>query len=153
MKNIKNKESRSLVVVIIVIIIVLIFLIFKSLFIQKEICGLKVMGKNYDVSFCNLSCSTDNDCRFTCGCGAINKNETCQDEGTIYDCVNHQVKCEENKCISGEENINSQVECSGSCRCMEKCNEQGPTYFIPSEEGFLECSINSINKICCCSGV
>ena len=48
---------------------------------------------------------------------------------------------------------NPQIKCSGTCKCMEKCNEKGPTYFIPVGEEFSECSINSVNKICCCSGV
>ncbi len=48
---------------------------------------------------------------------------------------------------------NPQTECLGSCRCMKECNERGPTYFIPVEQGSSECSVNSINKICCCSGV
>ncbi len=48
---------------------------------------------------------------------------------------------------------NPQIECLGSCRCMEKCNESGPEYIISSKEGLEECSINLINKKCCCSGV
>ena len=48
---------------------------------------------------------------------------------------------------------NSQIKCLETCKCMEKCNESGPTYFIPAKEGSSECSVNSINKICCCSGV
>ena len=48
---------------------------------------------------------------------------------------------------------NPQAKCLGTCNCMEKCNEKGPTYFIPVEEGTSECSVNSVNKICCCSGV
>ena len=48
---------------------------------------------------------------------------------------------------------NPQVKCLGSCNCMEKCNEEGPTYFIPVKEGSSECSVNSVNKICCCSGI
>jgi len=48
---------------------------------------------------------------------------------------------------------NSQIKCLETCKCMEKCNESGPTYFIATEEGYPECSVNSTNKICCCSGV
>jgi len=73
-------------------------------------------------------------------------------------CVGHGLgKCYKEECISLEEyenlSKNPQTECLGSCRCMEKCNEKGPTYFIPEEGGAPECSVNSINKTCCCSGV
>ncbi|MAG08113.1 hypothetical protein CMO89_01465 [Candidatus Woesearchaeota archaeon] len=46
-----------------------------------------------------------------------------------------------------------QTGCLGSCRCMEECNKEGPTYFIPAEEGASECAGNTDGKICCCSGV
>lgn len=49
---------------------------------------------------------------------------------------------------------NPQLICGGTCRCMEKCNERGPTFFIPvPAEGYEECAVNSVNKTCCCSGV
>ena len=48
---------------------------------------------------------------------------------------------------------NPQAKCLGDCNCMEKCNKEGPTYFISAEEGSSECSVNSMKKICCCSGV
>lgn len=48
---------------------------------------------------------------------------------------------------------NPQTECLGTCRCMTECNKEGPLYFIPAEEGSSECSVNSANKTCCCSGV
>lgn len=51
------------------------------------------------------------------------------------------------------ENANPQVDCLGSCKCLKECNEIGPTYFIPVEQGSSECSGNSTNKTCCCSGV
>ena len=66
-------------------------------------------------------------------------------------------KCFKEQCVLDDEyeNLlkNPQVECLGSCKCMEECNEKGPAYFIPTEEGKPECSVNSTNKICCCSGV
>ncbi|MCK5475146.1 MAG: hypothetical protein KAI71_01005 [Candidatus Pacebacteria bacterium] len=57
---------------------------------------------------CDNDCQIDEDCKFTCGCGAINKNEVCQDEGIIYDCVDHYVSCENNKCILGEEKLQNE---------------------------------------------
>lgn len=48
---------------------------------------------------------------------------------------------------------NPQETCLGTCKCMKECNKKGPLYFIPTEEGTSECSVNSVNKICCCSGV
>ncbi len=65
-------------------------------------------------------------------------------------------KCFQGKCVYNEEYenllVNPQIKCLGSCKCMKECNFQ-LEYFIPTEEGSLECSVNSINKICCCSGV
>lgn len=66
-------------------------------------------GLGYHNLFCNKSCKVDNDCKFTCGCGAINKNEICHDEGTVYDCVAQEVKCEKGKCVEGEEIISEGV--------------------------------------------
>lgn len=51
------------------------------------------------------------------------------------------------------ESGNPKIDCLGSCKCMKECNEKGPTYFIPDEEGSSECKVNVDNKICCCSGV
>ena len=53
----------------------------------------------------NKHCNTNEDCIYTCGCGAINKNSTCDDKGAIYDCVDHFVSCEKNICTLGEEVI------------------------------------------------
>jgi hypothetical protein len=72
---------------------------------SKQICGLKGMGPNYDESNCDISCMLNEDCKYVCGCGAINKNEVCHDEGIMYDCVDSEVKCKNNKCIVGEEII------------------------------------------------
>lgn len=58
-------------------------------------------------------CEQDSDCKYTCGCGAINKNEICHDEGATYDCVNHEVRCENNICITGEEIIGGINETAG----------------------------------------
>jgi len=50
-------------------------------------------------------CQTDSDCKFTCGCGAISKDEICDDDGIIWDCVDHYVSCESGKCVLGEEKL------------------------------------------------
>jgi len=74
----------------------------------KGICGPKGMGTNYNVSYCDKLCDVDNDCKFTCGCGAINKNEICHDEGIIYDCIEHETKCEKGRCVIGREKLPTQ---------------------------------------------
>lgn len=74
----------------------------------KGICGPKGMGDNYDLSYCNKICDTSSDCKFTCGCGAINKDEICHDIGVKYDCVDHYTKCENGKCDYGEEKIRTE---------------------------------------------
>ncbi len=65
-------------------------------------------------------------------------------------------KCYKSECVYLDEyeNLlkNPHTECLGSCKCMKECNFQ-LEFFIPTEEGSSECSDNSINKICCCSGV
>ncbi len=76
---------------------------------SKGICGPKAAGLNYSGLYCDKSCKTDNDCKFTCGCGAINKNEICRDEGVIYDCVDCEAICEEGKCIEGKELLGEEV--------------------------------------------
>lgn len=82
-----------------------------GLCIQKNrgICGLVgaegAAGKNYDASYCDRSCNVDSDCEYSCGCGAISKNETCHTEGIIFDCVDHYVKCEKGGCVAGEEKV------------------------------------------------
>jgi len=79
--------------------------IWNNVFVEKplSICG--PSGKYYwiNISNCDKSCLTAEDCKFTCGCGAINKRETCHTQGITYDCVDKEVKCENNICVVGEE--------------------------------------------------
>jgi len=54
---------------------------------------------------CNKSCSADSDCKFDCGAGCINKNETFDLKGGILiDCMlpvgGGQCQCSTNKCVS-----------------------------------------------------
>ncbi len=74
---------------------------------QKGICGPNVLGADYNVSYCDNSCMFDADCQYSCGCGAISKNEACHIEGIVFDCVNHEVKCTSGTCVFGPESIQS----------------------------------------------
>ncbi|HOV97820.1 MAG TPA: hypothetical protein PLW49_02270 [bacterium] len=105
-----NKKVKILVGILVVVILVTSgWWIWKNQtvkgldFESNGTCGLKASGSNYDISYCDRSCNLDIDCQFTCGCGAVNKNEICHDEGIIYDCVERYVKCEEKKCVALEE--------------------------------------------------
>lgn len=72
---------------------------------NSAVCGPKAKGWNYDVSYCDASCITDDDCKLTCGCGAVNRDEACHDEGIVYDCAfsGYKAKCENKKCAVAEE--------------------------------------------------
>ncbi|MCU0653277.1 MAG: DUF4232 domain-containing protein [Candidatus Pacebacteria bacterium] len=50
---------------------------------------------------CDTSCDADTDCVFVCGCGSINKEETCNTNGVLFDCVNVEVFCQSGKCAYG----------------------------------------------------
>lgn len=75
-----------------------------------SICGLNGEYEWINISNCNKSCQLDEDCIFTCGCGAINKNETCYNEGAIYDCVDHEVSCKDSVCVAYEEKIGDEAD-------------------------------------------
>jgi hypothetical protein len=66
-------------------------------------CGMG--AEDRDPSACDTACAVDSDCRFSCGCGAISKNETCDTDGVIFDCVNRRVFCQGGKCAYGEEQV------------------------------------------------
>jgi len=110
--------------------------IWNHIFIEKplSVCGPKEVNKFNDVSFCNKSCQTDDDCKFTCGCGAININETCHDKGTIYDCVDHDVKCENSKCITGEEKKPEKVEAEATKLTLEELENAEYSLLSPYQE-------------------
>lgn len=70
----------------------------------EVVCGpdLSEAGEKYSLAYCDTSCNTDNDCRFACGCGPINKYEMCGDES--YNCEEVSlVKCEAGSCVAAEE--------------------------------------------------
>lgn len=100
---------------------------------EGEECGISVA----EICSKGLSCVDTDKTRTRCG-GSLGEGEEC-----VYEPFQ---ACKPIK-------KNPQAKCLGSCNCVEKCNKEGPTYFISVEEGFSECSANSVNKICCCSGI
>ena len=102
-KKNKNKKYWGIIIPILVIIIVaaeiLAFSFLKPVKKDNNLCGPTPAGPNYDLSHCDKSCKSDSDCKYVCGCGAINKNEKCDTGKMIYDCVGlMQVKCIKSKC-------------------------------------------------------
>lgn len=69
------------------------------------VCGPRGAGPGHDASHCDRSCAANGDCKYTCGCGAINRDEGCDDAGIMYDCVDTEVRCEDGQCVTGDENI------------------------------------------------
>jgi hypothetical protein len=125
MKKIINKKLLSwklfLIIIVLVIVVVGGILLLIADKETKGICGpTGTMGEEYNLSYCNKSCITDNNCQFTCGCGAINKNEICHDEGIIYDCVDRYVKCEDGACIDSEEKKDYEIVCNKEKNCCMK---------------------------------
>ncbi|MCP3682856.1 MAG: hypothetical protein GY861_09220 [bacterium] len=115
----------------------------------KEVfCGRPTAGPGYDVSNCDTSCSADADCKFGCGCGPINKDESCKvgDLERIA-CEQTNVKCKDNKCVED----NYIVACTKDCRqicdvklecCFDQCvpgscEEGGKDVAYYEEQGFL----------------
>lgn len=93
-----KKGTRILLIVLIILgVLIAGGIILK----QRNVCGPSIKGINYNASYCDKSCVADNDCRFDCGCGAINKNERCDVSGIEIDCFGRYwpVKCENEKCI------------------------------------------------------
>ncbi len=81
------------------------------------------IGYNWN---CKRECNVDSDCKFNCGCGAINKNEKCNDFGNLaVDCnPSISVKCENNECKVINYNDNKTcIESGGTLRkpvCLGK---------------------------------
>lgn len=70
---------------------------------KKGLCGPNSAGPGHSREHCDRSCMDHDDCKFTCGCGALSRNENCDDQGIIYDCVGHEVACEKRRCVALEE--------------------------------------------------
>ena len=68
-------------------------------------CGVMGLGDKYSPDACDRSCKQISDCQFACGCGAINREENCFDDGIIYDCTGMNTDCINNKCTIIEEKI------------------------------------------------
>ncbi|MCX6764448.1 MAG: hypothetical protein NTU58_01945 [Candidatus Nealsonbacteria bacterium] len=56
----------------------------------------KCSDKNRDL--CNKSCNSDGDCKYTCGCACVSKDEKCSTNIICKMPVNPNCKCVENKC-------------------------------------------------------
>jgi len=93
-----NKQVYLTAGIIIALVVISLVFFFGS----PPACGPERAGSNYSVSNCETGCAQDSDCVFSCGCGPINKNETCHDEGIVYDCVDHSTKCEAGTCVASE---------------------------------------------------
>jgi hypothetical protein len=100
-----DKNKKIFIGILVIIILSFSWWIWTHIFIEKPLstCGPKEVNKFNDVSFCNKSCQTAADCKFTCACGVINNGETCHDQGTVYNCVDREVGCENNICVAGKE--------------------------------------------------
>ncbi len=94
------KKKWFIIFGIIIIIILGFFLLRNS---NQKICGLQDLGSKYSPEYCDKSCESEESCKFDCGCGAININENCEIGLTLFDCVDHEVNCENNICNLGEE--------------------------------------------------
>ncbi|MDA3837163.1 MAG: hypothetical protein PF542_06090 [Nanoarchaeota archaeon] len=91
------KKSKFIFIGIILIVIILGFFILKNN--NQKICGFEEIGDEYSSKYCNKSCQLDEDCKYYCGCGAINVNETCDTGEFLFDCDYIEPKCENNICI------------------------------------------------------
>jgi hypothetical protein len=92
--------KKSLIIGVIVAVVLLIIIVGGYFYYNNyNVCSVQ----NHNV--CHKGCKTDTDCKFICGCGAINKNEKCQYFGVAVDCMpGWYAKCVNNKCEV--ENIN-----------------------------------------------
>ncbi|MBR9704544.1 hypothetical protein GOV12_03975 [Candidatus Pacearchaeota archaeon] len=93
-KNINNSYYWKIFLISFLIVFVIIAGIKIYVEMNSKPCSI---GKREN---CNTFCQQDSDCKFDCGCGPLNIKEKCDILGSIYDCLNIDVKCEENKCVS-----------------------------------------------------
>ena len=165
----KTNIRYILIIVILAIIVggAISWQIFGNPFEEKplSICGPDGPAYWIDVSNCNKSCMTDEDCVFTCGCGAINKNEICHHEGVKYKCIDRDVRCENNTCVAGEEktticdwrpNIAKYGQCEKmlgyyydgeKCRSLSGCDLTGDKVpFLSMEECKNQCEKDETTK-------
>lgn len=95
---------KKSVIIGIIILVVLIIIVAAWMFTgKKEICGPAFLGEGRNASSCDTSCQTETDCKYICGCGAINKEEICDTTGAEVDCLAPgEIKCVEGKCFEEE---------------------------------------------------
>lgn len=111
-------------------------------------------------SNCDRSCQLDSDCFYTCGCGAINKNESCDDSEAIFDCGYSRVECQNNLCVvvgDAKYPWENSVCGNGICEICESSEEccnypcSGQACPPPSCEG--HCPEDCSSKACVKAGV
>jgi len=100
--KIKNKLNNKKIMISVILVVLAAILFIVSFYIQpEEKCGYHAAGIGYDESYCDKSCNSIDDCKFVCGCGAINKNEICSSPGVEVDCAEpSRIKCISGECIS-----------------------------------------------------
>jgi len=103
----KSKKIIIALVIIIVVVVLGIWLLWPY--------GGGIYGCGDDGGYlCDRSCQIDDDCIYSCGCGAINKDETCYvdqvldrnnekvDIEQISDCLGGKVRCNNDFCVTIE---------------------------------------------------
>lgn len=159
----KLKNKRIMISVILIVLAIGFF--GASLYLEfylKESgkCGSRHAGANYHRDFCDKSCVSADDCKFVCGCEAINKNEDCYKEGIEISCEEpSKIECINEKCVALSEKDVCQQE-GGEWRvfrngCVDSCQynrnkgdvmcTQALTYGCDCGEG--KCW-NSEEKVC-----
>lgn len=97
-------KKRNIIWIVLIIVIIILIVISLVTLRSVKICGPKAAGMFHDLSYCNIDCNSDADCKDGGGCGAINIDEECNTGSIMYDLVRMNVKCENNKCVlNGEE--------------------------------------------------
>ena len=90
------------IIFLLLTISIIIFFLWNKGIIRDETCNSR------NPENCDRTCQVDSDCKFTCGCGVINKNENCNLKDSIL-CElppREFIQCTNNKCIL---DINQQV--------------------------------------------
>lgn len=101
-KKLNLNKRRILIGVIFLLVIVLFSVAFYLQ--EKTFCGSSYAGERFSPDACDNSCNNADDCKFVCGCGAINKNEDCFTKGVQISCKEpSKIDCVEGKCVALDE--------------------------------------------------